>query len=119
VSGLLRRVQLPPEALAWDTRVQLRRWVDAKDWDAAPRYAMIEKARETWLLLGLPDLADDPQMIVTAIFAYLQKDQQFQHYVLYTAKQTLTDPADWEAVAMAYAWVVLQKYNKDLGGQDG
>lgn len=118
MSEPLKRVRLPPEALAWEARLQLRRWIDGRGWDTAPRYAMIESARDTWLGLGHPDLADDPQMIATAIFAYVLKDEQFQHHVIHTAKQTLTDPADWDGAARAYAWVVLQRYNKELGGQD-
>lgn len=116
MSEPLKRVQLPPESLGWEARLKLRRWIDGKTWNSASRYAVIKKARDIWLGFGHSELADDPHTIVTVIFAYLNQDEEFQHHVIETAKQTLTDPADWQAAATAYAWVVLQKYNKDLGG---
>jgi hypothetical protein len=114
----LRRIRLPPEAQAWEKRLQIRRWIDGTGWDAELRYALIEGVRGIWLEQGHEDLADAPEVIAVGMLPYMLKDAEFQRFVIYDAKQTLTDEADWEGATSAYAWIVLQKYNRELGGQD-
>lgn len=118
MSDPIQRVVPPAEARAWEKRLQVRRWMNARGWDPAPRYGVIDRARESLLALGQPELADDPATIVTGIFQYLLRDEKWLEYVEDTAKQTLTDPTDCEGAARAYAWFLLQRYNRDLGGQD-
>jgi len=118
VSEPLQRVRLPPEALGWDKRLQVRRWVGGRRWNAAPRFALIDRVRDAWSEFGPPGFADDPVSIVTAAFPYLVEDDEFRRYVLEVAEQTLTVSADWEAAVRTYAWAVLQRYNKELGGPD-
>lgn len=118
MSSALRRVRLPPAAQGWDARLSLKRWVGSIAWDPAPRYGVIDRMRESLLGLNLPDLADDPETIVTATFQALLMDEQFKHYVIVDCTQDLTQAEEWEGAARAYAWVVLQRYNRDLGGQD-
>lgn len=118
MSDPLRRVQLPPEAMAWEKRLEIRRWLDGGTWDPEPRYAVIEAVRGIWLGLGHPDLADDPEVIAAMSFDYLHKDAEFHRFVVEDADQALTEPADWEGATSAYSWAVLQRYNRELGGQD-
>lgn len=114
----LRRIRLPPEAQGWEKRLEIRRWVDGSAWDPEPRYAVIEGIRGIWLELGHDDLADAPEVIAAAMLSYMREDAEYRRFVIYDATQTLTEDADWEGAISAYAWVVLQKYNRELGGQD-
>ena len=119
MSGALKRIQLTGEDQAWARKLGLVEWVKSKDWDPEPRFKIITRARENWTTVSLPDLADDPDSIVAAVYPYLERDQEFISYVLDVRKQDMTGDGEWEAAFKAYAMVVLQRYNRELGGEQG
>jgi hypothetical protein len=118
VSGALKRVVLPRESQAWAKKLDLVRWVRAREWNAEPRLKIITKVREIWTIAGRVDLGDDPESIVRAAYGYFETDEDFATYVLVDCNQDMTAEGDWEAANTAYAWVVLQRYNRDLGGEE-
>jgi hypothetical protein len=118
LSSVLKRVRLPPDIKAWEVRLQLKRWVTSLAFDPGPRYKVIEQARQSYLDMSLGDLADDPEAIVNVISYVLLNDEQFQYYVIVDMQQDLTASDDWASLGRAYAWVLLQRYNRELGGQD-
>lgn len=115
----IKRIQLPPEARGWEKRLGIRRWMDDPAWDPEPRIQAIDGIRDTWLALGQPELADDPETIVAMLFDFLRKDADFHRFVVEEADLALTESAEWEGVTRAYSWAVLQRYNRELGGPDG
>ena len=118
MTGALKRIRLPQPAQAWSKKLDLVGWVNSKSWDPEPRFKIITKIREIWTIAGLADLGDDPTSIVRVAYLVLSKDQEFARYVLEDCGQDMTAEEDWEAANTAYAWVVLQRYNKELGGED-
>jgi hypothetical protein len=118
MSGVLKRVRLPPDVKAWEVRLQLKRWVGSLAFDPEPRYKVIKRARQSYMDMDLVDLADDPEAIVNVISYVLLNDEQFHKYVIVDCKQDLTASDDWPNLGRAYAWVLLQRYNRELGGQD-
>ena len=67
--------------------------------------------------MGLVDLADDPGSIIRGAYVYFVEDKEFVDYVLNERDQDMTADGLWEAVTTAYAWVVLRRYNRELGGE--
>jgi hypothetical protein len=114
----LKRVILPGEAMGWEAKLKLRSWVNNKDWDAGPRYVLVDTARASWDAMGRPEFADDPDLLVGSIYEYLLKDEEFKKRVVVDLKQHITEAEVWNEVAKAYAWVILQRYNRDLGEGD-
>lgn len=117
MSEPLRRIRLPPSALSWEKRLQIRRWMNEPAWDPELKYFAIDQVRAIWLSQDQQDLADDPDVIATLIFPFLAKDAEFHRFVVYDCDQDLSDD-EWESATRAYAWMVLQRYNRELGGQD-
>lgn len=119
MSGALQRIRLPPEAQAWAKKLNLAAWVKSSKWNKEPRFTVITKVREAWSAAGRVDLGDDPESIVKSAYMYFETDEEFTCYVLDVCEQDMTGVGEWEAAFTAYAWVVLQRYNKELGGEDG
>lgn len=115
---VLQRVHLPAQVQGWDAKLKLRKWVNHKSWDTGPRYAVINQARNSWDAMGYPDFADDPQILVGSVYEYLVKDQGLVARVVEGLTQFVTDEEEWNQIAKAYAWVILQRYNRELGGEE-
>lgn len=113
----LQRVVLPPEVKAgWEKKLGLKKWVDRKEWAEGPRYLMVEAARASWESVDRKDFADDPETLVGSMYPYLVNDQEFTSFVGET--QVVTEASVWNEIAKAYAWVILQRYNRELGGDN-
>lgn len=111
---VLKRIRLPAEVQAWEKHLKLKKWVDGSGWNPEPRYAVVDAARGCWEQMGRPEFGDDPEAIVGSIYQYLVQDQGFISFVIEQRDQVVTDPAEWDEIAKAYAWVILQRYNRDL-----
>ncbi len=118
MSGALQRIRLPHEAQAWSKKLDLASWVNDKKWNKEPRFKILSQVRETWTIAGLLELGDDPESIVEAAYTFFERDQVFISYVLNDCEQEMTADGDWKAAIVAYTWVVLQRYNRELGGED-
>ncbi len=118
MSGALQRIRLPREAQAWAKKLNLVSFVNDKKWNSEPRFKILTQVRETWTIAGLVEVGDDPDAIVSAAFVYFAADQEFIDYVLKDCSQEMTADGEWEAATAAYTWVVLQRYNRELGGED-
>lgn len=114
----LKRVILPAEAMGWEAKLKLKSWVNNKNWDPKPRYVLVDTARASWDAMGRPEFADDPDLLVGSMYEYLLKDEEFKKRVVVDLKQHITETGVWNEVAKAYAWVILQRYNRELGGED-
>jgi hypothetical protein len=77
---------------------------------------MIDRVREIWTIAGHQEFGDDPEAIVRGVHQYLLEDGEFTQYVLEDCGQDMTPEGAWLGAVNAYAWVVLQRYNKELGG---
>lgn len=115
---VLRRVKLPGEALAWNKKLKLSKWIEKDDWDPEPRYLLVTTARASWDAMGRPEFADDPETLVSSMYQYLLKDEEFKVRVVVDLNQQITGTQEWDELARAYAWVILQRYNRELGGDD-
>lgn len=118
MSGPVRRIILRGAALTWATRLDLQAWVERQAWDAKPRYLVINRARESYTAMGQLGLADDPHTLIETCYLYFQHDEEFNQYVVGEMKQDITDDETWDTVYRTYAQVILQKYNREIGGQD-
>lgn len=116
MTGAVRRVQLPLEARSWAAKLSLRAWVERREWVKEWRFKVIDKVRETWTVSGNAAMSDDPEAIVSAAFGYLGNDREFADYVLDECQMDMTGEGAWVPLLKAYAWVVLQRYNRELGG---
>jgi len=97
-------------------RLDLKAWVNRRRWETGPRYKVIDNVRECWASMDRPELGDDPETIVGSTFGLFLHDQEFVKYVLEECSQDVTTDEEWEEIARAYAWVILQRYNRELGG---
>lgn len=115
MAGVVRQVRVPKELRPWITRLDLLGWVGRRDWDKEPRFTVIERARQSWVTMGHLDFADDPDSIVKVAYLYFEEDLEFIDYVTDECDQDITDRADWVDVIKTYTWVVLQRYNREIG----
>lgn len=76
---------------------------------------MVDHVRGCWDSVGQPDMADHPLTIVGSLYEYLVHDQEFIDVVVQKREHLVTSRADWNEIAKAYAWLILQKYNRELG----
>lgn len=111
----LKVIRLPAKCQGWEAKLGLAGFVNSKSWNMQPRRDLVEKVREAWLTLGLTDFADDPGAIVSALHAFLLSDEEMLDYVLNKRKLTITSDADWQSVTETYAYVILQRYNREMG----
>lgn len=112
----LKRIQLELDEKSWAKKLNLQKWVGRKDWNTEWRFKVVDRVREIWTISGT-DLADDPHSIVEAAFTYFKKDKEFVSYILDELGMDMTADGAWDPVLKTYAWVVLQRYNKELGGE--
>ncbi len=117
MSGVLQRIRPPREAQTWARKLNLQSWLDRKDWNPEPKFKACTRVRELWTISGHVELGDDPEYIVRGLCVYLGEDKAFLSYVLDELQLDMTADGEWEAAIYAYAWFVLQRYNRDLGGE--
>lgn len=118
MSRPLKRIRLPRIAQSWSKKLNLPRLVNDKSWVSEARFKVIDNVRQTWTALGQSEMADDPEAIVSAAFSFFAKDGDLERWVLDECEQDMTEADSWENATIAYCWVVLQRYNKELGGED-
>lgn len=110
----IQRLYIPPPWKFWEKRIQFKKLVTSKSWDSATRFGAVDYVRETWRSYGLSDHADDPVSIVKMLTTVFEEDRDMHTYVVDERNQHITSPEEWKQVVETYAYVVLQRYNREM-----
>lgn len=114
MSGI--RVTIPPSPRGVATRLGLTSWVNRKAFPAQAYFLSINNARRSLKSVGSSE--DDCESIVAMMAIILKRDEAFIDYVLDTCEQDVADDDNWQAHFEAFAWILLQRYYRDIASND-